>query len=371
MSIISLIFPVQGYGESVDLHIIKSDLSPMPTEPGKELVLSVIIENRGAEDAKNISIEINPDPIIIIKNKDKQYTTKFLCAHCTLSETYYLHIDSSAVSGIYRIEIKAHQDGEGTSKTIEIMVRGKPQLTISDVSIKPEIISPGSSFNLNFSIFNSGTGIAGAIKVTSQIDNLPFISIGSNTRVIEEIAPGNSKKIEYSLLVKEDAKPGSYSIPFGMDHQSEDGRNFSSSELIGINVLGTGKLNIAGINTDPSRIEKGNYITLTIRIENAGKGDAKSVKASIDIPFKGTKTAFLGKIEPDNDAPAIFNLQADDSGELRYNLTIQYEDDVGKHDINEELMMAVSSDNRTSIFIVLLFLLVAAVVAYRYFIRRK
>ncbi len=199
---------------------------------------------------------------------------------------------------------------------------------------------------------------------------MPFISTGTNTRIIEKLSPVSSKKLEYHILAKDNAEPASYSVPIRRDYQSEDGRNFSSSELVGVNVLGKGRLNIAGINTDPSGIEKGNYLTLTIRIENAGNGNAKSVKANIDIPFRGTKTAFLGKIEPDNDAPAIFNLYADDAGEYKYNLTVQYEDDLGTHETREELMMTVSPGDRTSVFVIILFI-IAVIGVYWFFIRRK
>lgn len=135
-------------------------------------------------------------------------------------------------------------------------------------------------------------------------------------------------------------------------------------------MLGKSRLNIAGINTDPNRIEKGSYTTLTIRIENAGSGDAKSVKADIDIPFTGTKTAFIGKIEPDNDAPAIFNLHADDAGDYRYNLTVLYEDDLGKHELNEELKLVVYPGDSIPVFAVILFVIAAAGI-YWFFIRRK
>lgn len=364
------VYPAQAYGEGVDLHLITSELSPMPVEPGKDLVLSVTVDNEGRGTADNLTLEIIPDPAIIIKNANKQILRKDLCGHCAWAETYYLHIDPSAVSGVYKIEIKALREGVGTSKTIDVIVKGVPQITLCDVSIKPEIISPGSYFNLNYSVCNKGTGDASAIRIASLLDNLPFVPIGTNTLMIEKLPQNISNKLEYNLLAKEDAKPASYSIPIRLDYQSEDGRNFSSSELVGVNVLGKSRLNIAGISNDPSRIEKGSYVTLTIRIENAGNGDAKSVKANIDIPFTGTKTAFLGKIEPDNDAPAIFNLRADDAGDYRYNLTIQYEDDLGTHEINETLEMVAYSGGSVSVYVIIL-LIIATVGVYWFFIRRK
>ncbi len=359
---------------NAEFEIVLDKLLPQPVEPGQDLVLSVSLVNEFSE-IDNVKLTILPDSPIILKNEnDRIINIGNMMKFGAVVETYSLHIDPLAVSGAYEVEFQArwlsNDQQRETNKTFNVMVRGVPQLAISDITIKPGTISPGDNFNLNFSVSNNGTGIAGAVRVTSLIENLPFISKGTNTRLIEKLSPASSEKLEYSFLAKDNAVPASYSVPFRLDYQSEDGRNFSSSELIGINVLGKSRLNIAGINTDPNRIEKGNYITLTIRIENAGNCDAKSVKADIDIPFTGTKTAYLGKIEPDNDAPAIFNLRADDAGDYRYNLTVQYEDDLGKHEQNEELKLMVYPGGSVSVLAVILFVIAAAGV-YWFFIRRK
>lgn len=98
---------------------------------------------------------------------------------------------------------------------------------------------------------------------------------------------------------------------------------------------------MANVKTDPSRINSGAEMSLTIRIENSGTGDAKSVRAIVDVPFQGTKTAFLGKIGPDEDAPAVFNLQADEAGNYKYKLTVVYEDDLGDHEQQQDLDITI------------------------------
>lgn len=359
---------------NAELEIVLDKLSPQPVEPGQDLVLSISLVNEFSE-IDNVKLTILPDSPIILKNEnDRIINIGKMIKFGAVLKTYSLHIDPLAVSGAYEVEFQArwlsNDQQRETNKTFNVMVRGVPQLAISDASIEPETISPGDNFTLSFSVSNNGTGIAGAIRAATLIENLPFVSKGTNTRFIEELSPAFLQKLEYSFSAKNNADPASYSIPIRLDYKSEDGRNFSSSELIGINVLGKSRLNIAGINTDPNRIETESYVTLTIRIENAGNGDAKSVKADIDIPFTGTKTAFLGKIEPDNDAPAIFNLRADDAGNYKYNLTIQYEDDLGTHELNEELEIVVYPGSGIPVLAVILFVIAAAGV-YWFFIRRK
>lgn len=373
IAVLAVVFII-GPANAAEINIALDKLSPQPAEPGQDFVLSITLSNEGS-DVKDVSIKILPDSPIILKNdNDRIIYVGSIINNGAVVETYRMHVDPHALSGAYEVGFQAlwlsNDQRRETNKTFEVTVRGVPQLSISDTMIEPGIISPGDNFNLNFSVSNNGTGIARAIRVTSFIENLPFISNGTNTRIIENLSPASSKKLEYRLMAKDNAEPASYSVPIRLDYQSEDGRNFSSGELVGVNVLGKSRLNIAGINTDPGRIENGNYLTLTIRIENAGSGNAKSVKASIDIPFRGTKTAFLGKIEPDNDAPAIFNLYADDAGDYRYNLTVHYEDDLGTHETREELMMTVSPAGRTAVFVIISFIM-AVIGAYWFFIRKK
>lgn len=373
LSMSYLSYPAYGLGDGTDIHIISSELSPVHVEPGSDMSLSVTVHNLGGGLAKNLSLEIIPDPVIINMNENKRILRNDLCGHCSWTETYYFHIDPSAVSGVYRIDIKAHQDGVGESKTIDVLVQGVPQLMVSNVSINPDVIGTGEKFAINYSVINRGTGVANAIRITSVTDSLPFVPEGTNTLFIGTLSPGAARELTYNMYVKENSKPDSYSIPVRLDYKSEDGRNFSISELIGVTVTGKSRVSVAGVNTDPNRIEKGDYVTLTIRIENSGDTDVKSAAASIDIPFAGTKTAFLGKIEPDEDVPAIFNLQADEAGNYRYRIAIRYEDTSGIHEYRQELDMIVDEkpDYGLTIILALLVVSAAAYVVYTRLLKGK
>lgn len=362
-----------GPPKNAKFIITKSDINPLPAEPGKDLLLEVLIENQGQSEAKNVSIEIKPDLYILLKNEDERITYKeSLCTFCRLSKTYHLHVDSLAVSGIYEIEIRAIS-GDGTTagiiKTINVTVIGKPQLTISDVKIEPDIITPESNFTLDFSVANKGTGIASAIDVKTILDDVPFIPTGVNSRIIEKLNPNSSKKLQYNLFVKKLTEPDSYLLPIQLNYEDENNKNFSSKEMVGVKVAGEAKLSIANIKTTPLIGEVNEEITLTIRIENAGNGDAKSVKASIlELPASGVKEAFLGKIEPNDDSPAVFTLMPSKSGEFNYSLLISYEDDIGNHNATENLKLVVKGNNRDGVLKILLpIVLIALVTIGSYF----
>jgi hypothetical protein len=72
------------------------------------------------------------------------------------------------------------------------------------------------------------------------------------------------------------------------------------------------------------------------------------VKIKLDAPFEGTKSAFLGKIKPDDDAPGIFAFYVTKAGNIPLSASIEYEDDLGTRTVNESLDIHVYKQNENS-----------------------
>jgi hypothetical protein len=87
--------------------------------------------------------------------------------------------------------------------------------------------------------------------------------------------------------------------------------------------------------------------------------------------MSGGKEAYVGKIEPNNDAPAVFSLQAGDPGNYAYNLTVEYQDDYGMHTKTERLTMTVLDGDSSGLILLILLLVIGAGAGYWYFVLRK
>ncbi len=340
-------------GSATELGIVVDKLSPQPVEPGQDFVLSVTLANEGS-GVNGVTLKILPDSPIILKNEnDRIIDVGNIINYGAVAETYLLHVDPRAVSGAYDIEFRArwlsNDQQRETNKTFRVLVRGVPQLAISNITINPELISPQDAFDLAFSVSNEGTGIAREIQISAATGGLPFVPVGSDTKIIKQLDPGESGKLSYRIQVKDRAEISSYSIPIKMDYKDENGKNISSQGFTGIKVLGKAKLSIANIKTEPQNPVNGDLVSVTMRIENSGNGDAKSVKVSIDTPIKGTKTAFLGKIQPNDDAPGVFTLYTTESGDIPYSAVIEFEDDLGMHTSTSALNLHVHDTNKNSI----------------------
>ncbi len=371
---LALVFII-GNANAAEISIVLDKLSPQPAEPGQDFVLSITLANEGS-DVNSVTLKIVPDSPIILKNENDlvKYENSII-KNGAVVETYQLHIDPRAVSSVYDIEFRAswlsNDQPRETNKTFNVIVRGVPQLAISNITINPESISPKDTFNISFSVSNGGTGIAREVLVSAATGDLPFVPVGADTNIVKELDPGESSQLSYSFLVKDKGEISSYSIPIKLDYKDENGRNISSQNFVGVRVLGRGELAISDIKIEPQNPVQGDPVTVTMRIENSGNGDAKSVKVSLNIPFEGTKTAFLGKIKPNDDAPAVFSVFVSKSGDVPYSAIIEYEDDLGKHSTTEALNLYMRSANKNDFVspVSAVVIVVGACVYYLY--RRK
>jgi len=252
----------------------------------------------------------------------------------------------------------------------EVNIQKRPQISIGKEL--PESVTPGTDFTTTLVLENRGQLAAGNLRVTVT-SSTPSISPKTpSTYHIERLGPGENRLISLVFSTDRNAPLGLQPVSLALEYQEPDGSIQRQSEILGVNIRGKAKLDISQVTTDPARIKRGDDFTLIIRIENTGTDDARSVSARIDTPLPGAREAFVGKIEPNNDAPAPFNLQADRAGDIPYTLTILYEDEYGPVQEQEALHLNVSGTDATPLIIGVLLLLVAAGVGgYWYFIYRR
>ena len=178
--------------------------------------------------------------------------------------------------------------------------------------------------------------------------------------------PGERKTFDLLLLSDKNTAAGLTKVPVTIRYNAIDGTAMSQSTGIDMMFKGKAELGFVSVDTNPARLTDGTPFDLTIRIENTGTGEAKQVSATVDLPAEGTKEAFIGKIKPGNDAPAIFLLEGLKGGNYPYTLTITYTDDMGVHTFTRQMNMRVPpADKSGTIIMLLIILVILGVLGYR------
>ena len=286
-------------------------------------------------------------------------------------------IRAPAKDGIYFPEIWiAVTGGQSVRQPIPVNVNTqiallkKPSLTA--IKTVPDGVNPGDDITAQVVLRNDGLSRADQVTVSVNSTNPSLTQKTSSTYNVGSLLKGENATLHMVFSTDKKAPIGLNRVLLTISYVSPDGTTITQNEVLGIHVKGKAKIGIASVSLDPVRIKKGDAVSLIIRLENTGTDNANSVKASIDLPMSGGKDAYVGKIQPNNDAPAVFSLQAGNPGTYPYNLTVRYEDDYGVQTQTETLQMTVLDGNSTGLIVaIFLILVIGCVGGYWYFVVRK
>ena len=231
----------------------------------------------------------------------------------------------------------------------------------------PDTVTPGEEIPVMLVVRNSGE--TSTDDVILRINNESNLIAPKKTDIyhIGAINANESGMVNFVLLSDRDTPPGLIRVPVILQYNWIDGTSHVETASIDVLMKGKAELGFVSVDTDPRRVAADQPFDLTIRIENTGTGEAKQVAAMVDLPMTGTKQAFIGKIKPGNDAPAVFMLDGGKGGTFDYSTSITYTDDLGTHTLSKPMSVRiVPADYSGMIIIVVLVLLAAGFLVYRY-----
>ncbi|MGA2912614.1 MAG: S-layer protein [Methanoregula sp.] len=387
--IASLVIPVSAAGEPTvaisEYHVNPSVL--MPDSLGTITIMvkntatsATLTENTGittseAGVTKVTNINVNIENVrlegngIIVQSNDFQRVGEIGPGQ-SLQLTFSIQAPSK--SGIYYPEVWIDTTG-GTSTRYPIPVNVNTAVGIQKQAVLimgsslSDSVNPGDEIPLTLTVSNAGQTLAD--DVILKITNVTGSIAPKNTDLyhLGTLSPGDQKTTSLTLLSDKQASIGLVRVPVTISYNSIDGTFLTQETGIDIMMKGVAELGFVSVDTNPSRLSEGTPFDLTVRIENTGTGEAKQVSAKVDLPADGTKEAFIGKIKPGNDAPAIFLLEGMKGGNYPYNLTITYTDDMGVHSLTRQMNLRVPpADNSGNLILGLIVLGILAFLAYRY-----
>ncbi len=372
---------------STHLGVEISEITPNPARPGEDLLIKVNVQNVGDEPAENVIIGIEEIHPFVFKystsemygsgtNTEQNFQIQQIRQRSKVELNFYFRVNPEAESGIYQLEFTIKDDsGTSFSRRIPIRVEGNPDLVLTGTEILPvnadnfssRAIVPGQEFYLRTAVKNAGNGEAKNVRVMLNLNNSsPLIPLEDNVRFFENLSAGSSENLSFKLLLGSNAEVQPYRIPLRITASNNtDTFQIDKIQEIGINVLNRAKIDISSLKFDPGMPVKGQQVSMTVRLENVGEGEARSVKARLEgLEGSGSTGAFLGRLDKDDDAPAVFTFTPEKAGEQEVTLLVEYEDDFGEHQLSENLTINVESQEGSIVPIVLGAVLILAVVIF-------
>ena len=347
---------------SAGVMVTDSRITPDVLAPGSEGLLTVTIANSGGSlpganastgDPVVESVRLHSTDLTVISGDYQGIGSLAPGVGVPLS----FHVRAPSAPGIYFPEVWIRTEQGQTVRYPVVVNVGTQigQLTKPAIALEksvPDAVSPGDPFTVNLSVVNYGSATATDILLTVNASAQSLGLTGPGTNYIARLGPGESHPVALAFSTDRKVPLGLRTIGATLDYVLPDGTPRRQNESFAVLVRGQATLGLAQLTTDPVRVDRGQAFTLIARLENTGTDNAKSVRVRIDLPFSGNNESFIGTIEPGNDAPAVFNLVADESGVRPYTLSASYTDDEGTHTVSEPLTLEVAESSGSMVIIV-------------------
>ncbi len=252
-------------------------------------------------------------------------------------------------------------------------IGGTECVTVEVSDISPSSIEIGKEFTIGVQIENCGETLPEFVSF--ELLNPPKeVTIKEPLIInISKLYYGNSERfLTYHLRTNEDASPGTYVIKTKLSY-GKTGRSITKYYDIAFDIIGNkAEIGIASVKSNPVLPIKGDTVELTLRIENSGKGTAKSIKVFVDHPFQGVKQSFLGTLKSDEDGPAIFTFMTKDSGEFEFPVIISYYDDFGEKEVRTNVSLTIlEKESNLTLIIASVIIVILAGTGVVYFFKVK
>jgi hypothetical protein len=276
-------------------------------------------------------------------------------------------------SGIYFpeawIDVK---DGRSTRFPVlvnvntDIATQKKPSLAVARTL--PVQVTPGEGFSASLTIENTGLTRASDVSVIVNSSQKSVALASTGRYYIASLDPGEKYAIDLQFTSDRNTPVGINPVTLAITYTNPGGTQEKQTEVLGVPFKGKAEIAVSSVTTDPVRPNPGSPFTLIVRVENTGTDRATSVRAALGTGFAGTKDAFIGSIDKDSDAPAVFYLQATKDGTVPAAITISYTDDYGMHTVNETTTVTTAPSSMVMTAVLLSILLAAGgIAAYWYF----
>jgi len=253
---------------------------------------------------------------------------------------------------------------------LPIAAMQEPDLAVSQGPV--EYTHPGVTSEVPVTVTNLGAGTAGQVSLTVQGTDNQVSAVRNGSWYAASIGPGESHGVLIAFHSERDAALGLHEVPVVISYVRADGSRARQTGTVTLDLRGDADLDLMSVSTTPDPVVAGEDFNLVIRLENTGTGKAVSTASTVDLPFPGTREAFIGSIKTGNDAPAVFGLTAGEPGDHEYTVTVRYADDYGDHTLTRTLHLYVGQTDATPVILgAVIMVLVAGGLGYYWFRRQR
>ena len=231
--------------------------------------------------------------------------------------------------------------------------RTKARIIVDSFETDPAEIYAGQDFTLKVRMKNASNSIAASnilftFESETVSDSPVFTTVnGSNSVVVNSLAPGASDTLTIKFSSSPTAEQRSYTITINEQYDSPEFKNAKEAVKIAVGLKQEARLNTGTIEVMPDAISVGEESNVMFSINNTGKVMLYNVNAVFEADSIQKNEAYVGNIEPgkSGNVDTMINGIVPTSDDGKVKLSITYEDENGKvSTVEKEIQLMVNED---------------------------
>ena len=231
--------------------------------------------------------------------------------------------------------------------------RTKARIIVDSFETDPAEIYAGQDFTLKVRMKNASNSIAASnilftFESETVSDSPVFTTVnGSNSVVVNSLAPGASDTLTIKFSSSPTAEQRSYTITINEQYDSPEFKNAKEAVKIAVGLKQEARLNTGTIEVMPEAISVGEESNVMFSINNTGKVMLYNVNAVFEADSIQKNEAYVGNIEPgkSGNVDTMINGIAPTTDDGKVKLSITYEDENGKvSTVEKEIQLMVNDD---------------------------
>jgi hypothetical protein len=351
---------------------------PDPVEPGSFVDVRFKFENRGSENAEDITVELLPEyPFSLYGDSAVE---KIGSVHgrqigdIGRIVKYRLRVDKDAVEGDNKLKLR-YKIGDSAwieSDLFQINVRTHDAVLSVESVTSSGGFKPGSKSSITVSVKNMADSLLKTIKLKLYLSDVPLAPIGTtNEKTIMQLGSKEEATVKFDLITEPDAQSDVYKMPLRINYNDKLGNSYENNNTIGIIIGDTPDIAIVLEDTDIRT--SGKLGEVVVKFINKGIVDIKflniRLKPTKEFKLISLDEIYVGNIDSDDYETAEFDLfvETTDKDKIKLPLYIEYKDANNKgysENVNLDLELYSASEakklglikgnNKTGILIVII-----------------
>ena len=260
---------------------------------------------------------------------------------------------AAPVEDTFYVRVYGKDEGDSLDSEAGENERTKARIIVDSFETDPAEIYAGQDFTLKVRMKNASNSIAASnilftFESETVSDSPVFTTVnGSNSVVVNSLAPGASDTLTIKFSSSPTAEQRSYTITINEQYDSPEFKNAKEAVKIAVGLKQEARLNTGTIEVMPDAIFVGEESNVMFSINNTGKVMLYNVNAVFEADSIQKNEAYVGNIEPgkSGNVDTMINGIAPTTDDGKVKLSITYEDENGKvSTVEKEIQLMVNED---------------------------